>query len=531
VINAILEQMAFHRRRPRFHPHPDPLPSRERGRFAPCWYKLLLCCAALFSCASPSFADTLLLKSGETLIGKVVSEDEASVTFASDALGKVTVPRDRIERLDKTPAPTAGAEQAAPAEAAAQPPAAAASEKKDLFRMWWDQYLLYEVYQPVTVTVPFTEERKVEEEISVSGRAGLKLSLDAADFYSTNREDQIPGGTAVRTFRLYTDGHFGKGPDPTLYKLEFGSVGGSFYMTSGWLRWQGVEYVHNIQAGYETVPQTLENIYASQALTFMEAASMSLAFSPGNRLGVEIDRTFSDQRIYTSLGVYSIGSDPGLNGGTVTQTLLYPVVRVTGLPMYEDRGKDNVTLLHLGMSVGYQFAKDSQFEYRSRPESFIAPYLVDTGQFHGDGAGLLGLEAIYKKGPLTVTAEAAYQELTRSDANQFWGGYISASWFLTGEQRGYDRSSASVASVLLPNREFSWKNWTAGAWEVAARWSYVDLTSGSVNGGRMNIAMLGLNWYWNRYIRWMLNTGYANVTGGPSPGDLFILQARLQMVF
>lgn len=501
-----------------------------RGEGKAHWGKLL-CCLALAAFTLPCCADTLLLKSGETLIGKVVSEDETSITFASDALGKVTVPRDRIERLEKTAAPMVGAEQPQPAEAPAQPAPAAANEKKDLFRMWWDQYLLYEVYQPVTVTIPFTEERKVEEQISVSGRAGLKLSLDAAGFYSTNREEQIGGGTAVRTFRLYTDGHFGKGPDPTLYKLEFGSVGGSFYMTSGWLRWQGVEYVHNVQAGYETVPQTLENIYAFQALTFMEAASMTLAFSPGNRLGVEIDRTFSDQRIYGSVGIYSIGSDPGLNGGTVTQTLLYPVMRVTGLPIYADRGKDNVTLLHLGMSIGYQFAKDSQFEFRSRPESFIAPYLVDTGQVNADGAGLLGLEAIYKKGPLTVTAETAFQALTHSDANEFWGAYVSASWFLTGEERGYDRSSASVASILLPNREFSWKNWTAGAWEIAGRWSYVDLTSGSVNGGRMNIAMLGLNWYWNRYIRWMFNTGYANVTGGPSPGDLYIFQARLQMTF
>ena len=519
-------------------PSPQPPPVKGEGvvlRPAHCsirfrWHIALLCCFALAVFADPSLADTLLLKSGETLIGKVVSEDETSVTFASDALGKVTVPRERIERLEKTAAPAIGAEQS-PAAAAAQPDAAAASEKKDLFRMWWDQYLLYEVYQPVTVNVPFTEERKVEEEISVSGRAGLKLSLDAAGFYSTNREEQIGGGTAVRTFRLYTDGHFGKGPDPTLYKLEFGSVGGSFYMTSGWLRWQGVDYVHNVQAGYETVPQTLENIYAFQALTFMEASSMSLAFSPGNRLGIEVDRTFADQRIYGSLGLYSVGSEPGLNGGTVTQTLLYPALRVTGLPVYADRGKDDVTLLHLGMSIGYQFAKDSQFEFRSRPESFIAPYLVDTGEVNGDGAGLLGLESIYKKGPLTVTGEVAFQKLTSDARNQFWGGYVSASWFLTGEERGYDRSSASVASVLLPNREFSWKNWTAGAWEIAARWSYVDLTSGSVNGGRMNIAMLGLNWYWNRYIRWMLNTGYANVTGGSSPGDLYILQARLQMTF
>jgi hypothetical protein len=29
----------------------------------------------------------------------------------------------------------------------------------------------------------------------------------------------------------------------------------------------------------------------------------------------------------------------------------------------------------------------------------------------------------------------------------------------------------------------------------------------------------------------MFNTGYANVSGGPSPGNLYIFQARLQMVF
>ena len=47
----------------------------------------------------------------------------------------------------------------------------------------------------------------------------------------------------------------------------------------------------------------------------------------------------------------------------------------------------------------------------------------------------------------------------------------------------------------------------------------------------MAIGMLGLNWYWNRYLRWQFNGGYAWVSGGPSPGDLYILQARLQMVF
>lgn len=493
----------------------------------------------LSALAVPCLGDMLQLSTGETLIGKVLSEEPGTVVFDSDSLGKVTVPRDRITRLEKTPtAPTpeeTGAPLAKPPEQTAQAAADAAPEKKkDLFRMWWDQYLLYQFYQPITVNNPFKGGQEIiGEEISISGRLGFKLSLDAAGYYSTNRDPDIPGGADVRTFRLYTDGHFGQGPDPTLYSLEFGTVGGSFYMTSGWLRWQGIAYVQNIQAGYETVPQTLENIYSFASLTFMEASSMSLAFSPGNRLGVETDRTYENGRIYSSVGLYSIGSDPGLDGGTVTQTFLYPVIRVTGLPIYQDNGKDNVRLLHLGISMGEQFATGGQFQFRSRPESFIAPYLVDTGSIDADRAGLVGLEAIYMSGPLTLTAEAAATRLTgaEQEATNYWGWYASAGYFLSGEQRGYNKQKAAIASVLVPNREFSFKHPTWGAWEVAARFSQVDLNSGFVNGGQMDITMLGLNWYWNRYMRWMFNTGYANVHGGASPGNLYIFQARLQMVF
>ena len=501
------------------------------------------CCVGLAMFATACLADTVVLTSGEMLIGTVVSESDATVVFDSSGLGKVSVPRDRILRIEKgavASTATPGAQEVvAPAAAlgaeVAQTAAPLPPPKKDedLLRVYWAQGLRYQFFQPITVPIPFSQgEQTIGEDIRITGRAGLKLSLDAATFYSNDRDPQIPSGAAVRQFKLYTSGQFGRSADPTLYSLDFGSIANSFYMSEGWVRWQGVDYVHNVQVGYETVPQTLENIYSFTALTFMEASSMSLAFSPGNRLGVETFRTYDNERLRVSGGVYSVGSDPGLNGGSVTQTLLYPVVRVTGLPVLADHGKDGVELVHLGVSLGYQFAKGSQFEYRSRPESFIAPYLVNTGEIAADQASLVGLEAIYMHGPFTLTGEVAATHLKgESQSTNFWGGYVSAGYFLTGEQRGYNKNTGALVGMLQPKQEFSWKDKTWGAWEVAARISYLDLNDGSVSGGRMGTGMLGTNWYWSRYVRWQLNTGYADVRGGPSPGNLTILQARLQMVF
>ena len=44
--------------------------------------------------------DTIYLRSGEKLIGKVVSDEKMKVIIKSEALGRLEIPRDRIERID-----------------------------------------------------------------------------------------------------------------------------------------------------------------------------------------------------------------------------------------------------------------------------------------------------------------------------------------------------------------------------------------------------------------------------------------------
>jgi hypothetical protein len=169
-------------------------------------------CVALAVCATPCLGDTLLLTSGEKLIGKIVAEESASVGSNRPASARCPC---RATACDSKRGPVAGtpppgaqeavAPAVAPGEAVAQATAPPAPEKKkeDLLRLYWDQGLRYQFYQPITVPVPFTQgERTIGEEVRISGQAGLKLSLDAAAYHSSDREQQIPDATAVRQFAL-----------------------------------------------------------------------------------------------------------------------------------------------------------------------------------------------------------------------------------------------------------------------------------------------------------------------------------------
>ena len=47
-----------------------------------------------------------------------------------------------------------------------------------------------------------------------------------------------------------------------------------------------------------------------------------------------------------------------------------------------------------------------------------------------------------------------------------------------------------------------------GAWELATRWSSIDLTDGPVDGGEMDILSLGLTWWLSSIFNVSLNYRY-----------------------
>jgi phosphate-selective porin OprO/OprP len=141
---------------------------------------------------------------------------------------------------------------------------------------------------------------------------------------------------------------------------------------------------------------------------------------------------------------------------------------------------------------------------------------------------------------------------TGLDTATFDGGYGEVAWTLTGETHKYLPGSAAYTRIL-PAHAFSLDEGYWGAWEVAARVSYIDLTSNftsgkslssqpsAVNGGKQTSFTAGLNWYPNNYMRFELNyihtdydkdnSGSSGILGAPVGASIDALGLRTQVTW
>src|SRR5260221_11495974 len=185
----------------------------------------------------------------------------------------------------------------------------------------------------------------------------------------------------------------------------------------------------------------LDILTRSRDRTFMEPAAVDQALAPGVNAGLQIGRSVLEQRVTWRLGFF--GNGLGSEFGDSSSDAARVVSRVTWLPTYEQDSERPWwrQLVHLGLSADYGYSGNGTFHFKARPESHLAPYVIDTGKIHADDATTVGCEAAWVDGPLSVQGEylRAFVSEKSGDELQFQGFYVSASYFLTGESRDYDR--------------------------------------------------------------------------------------------
>lgn len=366
------------------------------------------------------------------------------------------------------------------------------------------------------------------EEVKLTSTIGVKVAGDGAAFGTTGNLTGFDDGFELRRARISARGEWVL-VVPILYSLEFGYSPNTFVLNDAWLLLPALRYVGSMQIGQFQPPQGLDVINSSWAITFMEPAAPLQALAPGTEAGIQIGQPVLDKRATWCLGLFASGA--GNNEyGTVSKDYGSVIGRVTWLPIWEPApgASAEPRLLHVGLSANVLVSASDVVRYQSRPESYIAPYVIDTGTLFARSATTLGVEAAWVNGPFSLQAEylRSFVNPTEGSTLKFGGYYVIASWFLTGESRPYDPATATFGRPS-PRQDFRWKEKTWGAFEVACRWSYTNLTDHDVQGGRLGILMGGLNWYLQPHIRWYVNAGWGHVTGTSQAGDMGIFQVRL----
>jgi len=199
-------------------------------------------------------------------------------------------------------------------------------------------------------------------------------------------------------------------------------------------------------------------------------------------------------------------------------------VRAVWLPF---TGTD-MGVLHLALEARFADANDGVLQYRSRPESFEAKsYVIDTGKFPAQHATTIGIETYYRPGPFTFGMEYYFNQVASREENDpfFHGGEVFVSYLLTGETKPYNVRGAYFERTA-PDRSIF--DGGPGAWEVVLRYSYADLDSEKIAGGKFWRITPMVNWYLSENIRLEFVTGYGVVDRFGLRGGIFFGQTRLQ---
>ena len=299
-----------------------------------------------------------------------------------------------------------------------------------------------------------------------------------------------------------------------------------------------------IEGGIMDIPYTLDESTSSNDILFMERASSGIIaqnIAAGDFRSTVGTRWWND--VFWA-GAYVTGPTTGAihsasSTAPVAMNEQYGVVAraagqiVSGKDYSIHLGGDFEDLIQPAHSIVNGINGAQTLTLNDRPELRIDPTsLISTGAIANvSSAQVYSVEAAGTYGPLFVQGEYFWFNIQR-DANtglppigapdlKFQGGYGQVGYVLTGESHPYNAAAAAYGGIK-PARPFDLSGGGWGAWEIAARYSTMDLnnligTTTGVAGGRQNVITVGLNWYANNNVRLMFDYLHGDISKQVSP--------------
>ncbi len=331
--------------------------------------------------------------------------------------------------------------------------------------------------------------------------------------YFFEDDNRLSSGTHIRKGRFALKTQLYK-----VWRLEWDIdvAEGEVEIKDMYISFVGLENSH-IKLGHFKMPLGLNELMTSRYQTFIERAYPMLAFETDRHMGLQYSRWGEKWNLRAAVFGQSMDTE---KNKTVDETGNGAAVRFAAAPI-----KRNTMFLHTGLALAYQRPDNSghSMEFQSEPETKLGdPEILSTGTIFDIKYSMkTGLEGalIYKN--FSLQSEYIQTNLSRMNGAEdatLSGGYAFVSWVLTGESRPWVNEEGELGRIIP-------KSNTLGAWELAARYSHLNLTDdkAGITGGKANNFTFGLNWYANPNIRFLLNYTYVDnsifATNDGFPGD------------
>jgi phosphate-selective porin OprO/OprP len=382
-----------------------------------------------------------------------------------------------------------------------------------------------------------------------------RFQLDAAD-YVKSPTTPLDSGVNARRARLGIGGTF---MNDWSYRLiyDFGSSADSLtpgvagaptsgvenaYLTYNGFNKQSNAFPLAIDIGYLDIPWTLDEATSSNDIMFMERASPQVVATQfgGGDFRSAVGARSNGKRYWAGLyltGPVSGAPHAGASNGNLA---------LLGRAAYQLIQNDDFSL-HFGANGGHLFSSRAivttttatsiktslgaqSLTLSDRPELRVDPTaILNTGSIPAREGNLYGAETALGWGNFFAQGEYLHYQVNQNPGGinpgdgavnlaapdlNFQGGYAEASYAFGGRRRYIPETGAY--SGVIPEHPFSLTSGGWGAFELAARFSDIDLNdhftqgrashlTGGVNGGEQRGIDVGLNWYPNLNVKFMLD--------------------------
>lgn len=359
----------------------------------------------------------------------------------------------------------------------------------------------YHHFESVTESVQSLPERVP----GLQGRGWLHFGRVEGEYgYFTGGILEDESGLNLRSLR---GGLIRQVSDRTTLKFELDVTDGDSNFVDLWARFKTRFGIFTV--GNQRVAQTLVNQTSRLSRTFQEVPLPADAFGLGRRLGAGWDLHYKKVGVHLTAFGQDLNDSIGKFG--------------YGARFYLNPSKTVFNMFHVGLSA-VQEKMDRDARFRAYPETRVTDIrLVDTGrQSEVDQQSIAGVEMAWARKSYSFRSEyfvAAWDRSKQKDT-RFDGFYIQANWAITGEPFKYAQGKFLR---IRPENPY-------GAFEVAIRYSYLDLNDQDIFGGEQRNSSIALNWYGpGNQLRIQSSLIHYNTDEAAGNEDDYVVQLRVQL--